>query len=432
MVDIGAEVSGAPRPTPAVGATPPRGDDPPRGIGPLLVDPHFGGVFWGKFLSFAGVTIQTLVTSVMAFDATGSTLAVAVVNAALFVPQIVIGPWSGAVADRGYAVLQLVVGRTVCGVGVAVLAVWSALAERQDGWWAVAVISVTALVSGTGLAIGGASMNSLVPQLVTREELPLAMSLNTVPLSVARVAGPLVGAFALATFGSSTALWWAAIGHAAFALTVLVVRPPEGPRRKRTPEGAVRIAWDHVAHHDRVMLRLLVAITFVAFGAEPVFVLAPSYADGVGGGATLVGLLSAAFGAGAAIGLWLSIVLDGRQSHARVSCLGFALMGLGSALIAALPWLASAYVAVGLTGFGFTLAMAGVTTQLQLRVPDVLRGRVMALWMVGFVGVRPVAAALVGAVADASTVRWGFALTAVVMALCLWWFRPSRLDAAPD
>jgi hypothetical protein len=60
-----------------------------------VVDPHFGGVFWGKFFSFAGVMIQTLVTSILAFEATGSARAVALVNAALYLPQFVVGPWSG-------------------------------------------------------------------------------------------------------------------------------------------------------------------------------------------------------------------------------------------------------------------------------------------------------------------------------------------------
>jgi MFS family permease len=393
----------------------------------LLVDPHFGGVFWGKFFSFAGVMIQTLVTSIMAFDATGSALAVALVNAALHAPQVIVGPWSGAAADRGLAVVQIIVGRALCGAGVGALAVWAALAERQDGWSAVAVIAASAAVSGVGLAIGGASMNSLVPQLVTRPELPLAMSLNTVPISVARVAGPVFGAFVLAASGSVAALWCAAAGHVVFAVVVLVVRPPEGPRRPRSAEGSVRAAWSHVVRRDRTLLRLLVAVTFVGFGSEPVFILVPSYAAGFDGGAALVGILSASFGVGAALGLWLSIVLDGRQSHARVACLGFMLMIAGSAACAAMPWLAAAYVAFALTGLGFTLGMAGVSTLLQLRVPDELRGRVMALWMVGLVGVRPVTALYVGTIADLSSDRLAFGATALVMVLGTWWCRPSRL-----
>lgn len=400
---------------------------PPRGVGTLLIDKHFGGVFWGKFSSFAGVMIQTLVTSIMAFEATGSALAVAVVNAALHVPQVLFGPWSGAASDRGLAVVQLIVGRALAGVGVAALAIWATLADSIDGWSAIGVIAGTAFVSGIGLAVGGAAMNSLVPQLVTRAEMGIAMSLNTVPLSVARVAGPAFGAFVLAASGEVVALWWAAGGHVLFSLVVLAVRPPGGPRRPRTADGSVRVAWHYVVRRDRTLLRLLLAITFVGFGSEPVFILAPSYADGFGGGATLVGILSASFGVGAAIGLVLTLLLDGRQPHARVASAGFLLMAAGSLACATLPWLVPANVAFGITGLGFTMSMTGASTLLQLRVPEQLRGRVMALWMIGLVGVRPLTALFVGSIADLASDRWAFAATAVVVLMGAWWCRPTRL-----
>src|SRR6478609_823703 len=84
-----------------------------RGVAALLVDPHFGGVFWGKFFSFAAVMVYALVVSILAFQAVGSTLAVALVNAAMFAPQLVLGPWSGAAADRGLGVVQIVAGRAL-------------------------------------------------------------------------------------------------------------------------------------------------------------------------------------------------------------------------------------------------------------------------------------------------------------------------------
>ncbi|MGK5112442.1 hypothetical protein [Geodermatophilus sp. CPCC 205506] len=103
--------------------------------------------------------------------------------------------------------------------------------------------------------------------------------------------------------------------------------------------------------------------------------------------------------------------------------LGFALMVAGSVTCAAMPWLAAGYVAFGQTGLGFTLGMAGVSTLLQLRVPDELRGRVMALWMVGLVGlvgVRPVTALVVGTIADLSSDRVAFGATALVMLPATW------------
>lgn len=393
-----------------------------------MTDPQFGGVFWGKFFSFAGVTVHTLVISVLAFQATGSTLAVAVVNTALYAPQFLLGPWSGAVSDRGWSVVQIVLGRTMCGGGVAALALWLTLAEESSGWTTVGVISASAFLAGVGLAIGSAAMNSLVPQLVTRDEMPLAMTLNTAPLTVARVAGPVVGAWVLAAFGASAALWVAAIGHCIFAAAVALARPDAGPKLPRTSEGSVGVAWRYVRREDRVLLRLLAGVALVGFGSEPVFVLAPSYADHLGGGTVDVGLLSASFGLGAAVGMVAGSWAGGRLSLARVTFAGLALVAVSGVGCALAPGFAAAHVAFAVCGIGFTVAMGALGTLIQLRVPPELRGRVMALWILGLVGVRPFVSGVAGAASDLWSPRVAFAVVAALMALALVWLRPSRLE----
>lgn len=392
-----------------------------------MTDPQFGGVFWGKFFSFAGVTVHTLVISILAFEATGSTLAVAVANTALFAPQFVLGPWSGAVSDRGWAVVQIIVGRTLCGFGVATLAVWMLLVDQPDGWVTVWVISATAFLAGVGLAIGSAAMNSLVPQLVTRAEMSLAMTLNTAPLTVARVAGPVLGAWLLAAYGAVAALWVAAVGHFIFAAAVALARPPSGPRLPRTREGSMGVAWRYVFREDPVLLRLLAGVALVGFGSEPVFVLAPSYAEQLGGGTVDVGLLSASFGIGAAVGMFGGAMARRTNALARVSIGGMALLVLATVGCAVAPGFVLAHLSFGLSGFGFTMAMGALSTLVQLRVPPELRGRVMALWILGLVGVRPFVSFLVGVVADAVDVRLAFAVVGALLVLCMAWFRPSRL-----
>lgn len=91
---------------------------------------------------------------------------------------------------------------------------------------------------------------------------------------------------------------------------------------------------------------------------------------------------------------------------------------------------AVALVAFGLSGVGMTLAFTSITTQIQNRSPDALRGRIMALWFVGFLGARPFAAGLNGFVADAVNVSVALAVTALLVTLAAYLCRPSRLDAA--
>lgn len=398
----------------------------PRGLAALLADPQFGGVFWGKFFSFAGVTVHTLVISVLAFEVTGSTMAVALVNTALFLPQFLIGPWSGTISDRGWGVAQIISGRATAAFGTGALALCLAVADPR-GWWAVALISATCVVAGAGLAFGAAAMNSVVPQMVTREEMPLAMTLNTAPITAARVLGPVLGAWVLAGWGAEAALWVAAAGHVIFALAVALARPSSGPRLPRSPEAGIGPAWHHVRRVDPVLLRLLVAVAVVSFGAEPAFVLAPAYAAELGGGTSDVGWLSASFGVGAALGLGLSMFLEGRLPQQRVAFAGLVGLAVAALGCAAAPGFWAAHLSFGILGVAFTLAMGAMSTLVQLRVPPLLRGRVMALWILALVGGRPIVSLVTGGVADTLGVELAFVTAAVLVAVSLAWLRPSRL-----
>jgi len=392
----------------------------------LLLDPHFGGMFWGKFFTFSGVLMHALVTSVLAYEATGSSVAVALVGGALFAPQIVLAPWSGAVTDRGHAVPQLVAGRLLCAAGGGGLAAWVAWGPHLGSWAEVSVMAAATSVVGIGLAIGGPALNSVVPQMVSTNELPLAMSLNMAPVSAGRILGPALGALALNAWGAAWALALAAMAQLVFAAIVAAIRIPTGPRSSATPENGVRAACRHVVR-DRPLLLLLVTVTALGFGSEPMLTLAPSFAADLGGDAALVGVLATSGGVGSALGLCVSIFLNRHVAQPRIAAMGVSLMVVGLLSCALVPQVRVASVAFAAIGIGFTIGMTSVSTLVQLRVPDELRGRVMALWMVGLVGARPATALFVGTWADLAGVRTAFVAVAAVLAVVSWFCQPSRL-----
>lgn len=402
---------------------------PPRSLLGLLIDPHFGGVFWGKFTSFIGVMIHSIVIAVMTFDATGSAFAVALSTGALFAPQLVLAPLCGAFADRGYDIAQIIWGRVVSAVGAAALATFAWL-EVTGGWMAVAVIAVTSAVTGAGLAIGGAAMHSVVPRLVSREELHAAMALNTVPLTVSRVVGPIAGAALLVGPGAAAALVLCALGHLVFAMTVAVARLPAAPRRTSTAEGSVAAAWRFV-RQDESLFTLLVAVAALNAAADPIQTLAPSIAANLGGSAdntaALVGIMTAAFGVGAGLGIYLPVALVDRLAQEKQVLLGFAVMTAGALAAASATSFPAVCMAFAAIGAGFTVSKASTSTLIQLRSPDELRGRVMALWMVAFVGARPMTALLLGLVADYAGVRIAFLITAAALVLIAIRCRPARI-----
>lgn len=134
------------------------------------------------------------------------------------------------------------------------------------------------------------------------------------------------------------------------------------------------------------------------------------------------------FGLGAALGMIVLALMRGRMASAQVSSFGLAGLGLGCALLAAsvVPWIALAGFA--LAGLGFGWALTGLSTVVQERAPQELRGRIMALWLVGFLGSRPIAAALLGGTADLTNVQVAFAVAAVLTLSVALVCRPSRLS----
>jgi predicted MFS family arabinose efflux permease len=205
------------------------------------------------------------------------------------------------------------------------------------------------------------------------------------------------------------------------ALLVITPSPrSEGGGGDRSVFAGLRLVRD-----DRVLVWLLVGVAATGFAADPMITLAPPLAEAVGGTQTLVAVLVSAFGVAAAPAAIVSGRLQRHRGSLTVAATGAGLLVVGLSIAAVAPTPAVAVAGFATTGSGFVLALTGFTTVLQRRVPDTLRGRVMALWSVAFLGNRPVAATIDGAAADlvgprpAMLIAIGVAGGAAVVALRL-------------
>lgn len=402
----------------------------PRGSYRLMFDPVFGPFFWGKVLSSSGIWIHNIVAAIVAFELTGSALVVGAVSAVQFAPQLLFAPLSGKMADRGNAALQIVAGRILTGLGSGGLALWIWLAGGVNGLPGAAPVMGASLVVGFGFVVGGPAMQSIVPSMIRPGEMATAMALNSVPMTVARAGGPALGAVVATQLGPGAAFAIAAAANVAYGLVVLALRLPRGTAHAPDTDFSVRASLRHL-RSDSPLLVLLVGIAAVGVGADPAVTLAPTLADQLGGDASLVGWLASCFGIGAGVGFLLFAPLHSSVGLERLSGGGLLLMAVGLG-IAAVSWVpAVALVGFGVSGVGMTLAFTSITTQIQNRAPDALRGRIMALWFVGFLGARPFAAGLNGFLADAVTVGAALAVTAVLVTVAAYLCRPSRL-AVPE
>ncbi len=403
---------------------------PSRGAFGLMFDRVFGALFWGKMFAVVAVWTHGIVAAIVMYDATRSALMVGLVGVAQFAPQLILSPTSGKWADSGNPAKQILLGRVFCVLGSGSIAAWMFLQPAMQGAaTAVPILLGTTLV-GFGFVVGGPAMQSIVPTLIRDGELATAMALNSIPMTVGRIIGPATGAYLAAHVGAATAFTVSAALHLVFALFLIAVRFPAPPARLPGADYRVRVAIRYVLQ-DRPLLLALIAVTTVGIVSDPSITLAPSMADALGGGARMVGTLSAVFGVGAAVGMAALALLRGRVASAYVSSIGMVALTLGSVVLAVgmQPWVA--FTGFALAGFGFGCAMTGLSTVVQERAPAELRGRIMALWLVGFLGSRPIAAAVLGGTADLVNVYVAFAVAAALSLTVTFVCRPSKLADAP-
>ncbi|MGH3357844.1 MAG: MFS transporter [Nocardioidaceae bacterium] len=399
---------------------------PARGSIGLVTERCFGAIFWGKLLSATGVWVHSITAAIVVYQMTGSSLMVGLVTVAQFTPQLLLTPLSGRLTDQGNPVTQILAGRLVCLFGSGLLAGWIWLVGEADGVAGAVPVLVCSFVVGLGFVVGGPAMQSIVPSLIRPGELATAMALNTLPMTVARVAGPAVGAYVAAHHSPAISFAIAASTHLVFTVMILLARIPRPERVGTDVDYSVRAAVRYI-WLDRPLLMLIIGVSAVAFGTEPTMTLAPSLSSSLGSGQSLVGWLVAAFGAGSGVGFVLHTLTQRRIAMDYLPCSGLGLMAVGIAAspLTGVPAVAVASFAVA--GVGFTYAMTSISTLIQQRSPEVLRGRVMALWLVGFVGSRPLAAALDGYLADTVSLVVAFATTAALVVVAAVLCRPSRL-----
>jgi predicted MFS family arabinose efflux permease len=387
---------------PTDAATDPAGSRPAWRV---VTQRDFGVYFAGSALSNIGTWFQNIAAGLLIYELTGSTLLVGAVNFAQFLGAFVLAPWAGAAADRfdrRKLLMVTQVGAATVGGGLAVLTFADLVTP--------AIVVGAASLLGLALAFMVPALLALVPLLVDGEDLDAAVSLNSVTFNLARAVGPVLGALVVEQAGYGFAFALNAASFLAFVVALALVRPR--PQERATGPRPRLLESVRMVRRQPVWTALLVAVVAVSTATDPINTITPELAIDVFDGRALdAGLLVGAFGAGAtttALTLtgWLRTEPYALPGAMVVQAAGMIGVGLAPAFPLAL-------LAMAVSGGGFIAAITRSTARLQLEVPDLQRGRVMALWSIAFVGTRPFAALLDGAVAEA----FGARTAAVVLAL---------------
>ena len=317
-------------------------------------------------------------------------------NFCQFVPVLVLAPWAGSAADRfdkRRLLLATQVVATALSAALAALA-WSHLAGT-------AVVIGFAVALGVTSAYSAPASQALIGWLVPPAELPSAVALNSMTYNLARAVGPALAAVAVRTLGIPASFAINSASYLLLAAALLVVRTRPHARVGRS-ETRLRESLRLVRERPRLLAFLLI-VTVVGFASDPVNTEAPAFAIAFGHPDTWAGFIIGAFGAGAVAAAFL---VAGRVAGSRRRMtLTLALLGGGIVAFSLVPWLEIGFLVLFVAGFGYLASNTSATSRLQLEVEDAHRGRIMALWSVAFLGLRPLASLADGALAGAFGVR---------------------------
>ena len=362
----------------------------------LIRDRNFGPYFFGNASSASGTWFQNLAASLLVYRLTHSAFLLGVLNFGNFVPVLLLAPWAGSAADRldrRRLLLVTQLGSIIVSTGLAALA-FAGLAR-------VWVVIAFAVVLGIGSAFSAPASSALISDLVPREHLGSAVALNSMTFNLARAIGPALAAVSVGTLGIPASIAINSGSYLVLVLGLLVVHP--APRRLASRgEARLRDSLRLLRDQPRLLAFLLI-VAVVGFASDPVNTESPAFAHAFGRPDTDAGYLIGAFGIGAVAAAFL---VAGRVTGSRGRMLiTLSLLGGGMIVYSLAPWLPLGYVFLVVAGFGYLASNTAATSRLQLDVEDHQRGRIMALWSVAFLGLRPIASLLDGAIAGAFGVR---------------------------
>lgn len=362
----------------------------------LIGDRNFGPYFVGNAASASGTWFQNLAAALLIYRLTHSTFLLGVLNFCNFVPVLLLAPWAGSAADRldrRRLLIATQILSTVLSGALAALA-WAGHAR-------VWVVIVFALGLGVSAAFQNPTSQAMIGDLVPSDQLASAVALNSMTFNLARAIGPALAAVSVRVLGIPASF---AINSGSYLLLLLGVAMVRPRPRRLAAKGEARLRESlRLVRAQPQLLAFLLIVSAVGFGSDPVNTEAPAFAHAFGRPDTDAGYLIGAFGIGAVTAAFL---LAGRVAGSRRRMLGtLALLGGGIVAFSIVPWLPAGFVFLAVAGFGYLASNTAATTRLQLGVEEHQRGRIMALWSVAFLGLRPVASLADGALASAFGVR---------------------------
>ncbi len=379
---------------------------------------NFQLFFGGQLISLIGTWMQSVAQSWLVYRLTGSALLLGSVGFASQIPVFLFAPLGGITADR-FNRRHIVIGTQVASMLLAFILAALTLLHRVQVWH----VFVLAALLGVVNAFDIPGRQSFLVDMVGKEDLMNAIALNSSMFNGARVIGPAIAGILVAKIGEGWCFFANAVSYIAVIIGLLMMKVLSRPRASMASPLEHMMEGFRFVNRTAPIRALLLLLGLVSLVGMPYVVLMPIFADKIlHGGAQGLGILMGATGVGALLGALTLAFREGVKGLGRwvaLCCAGF---GASLVVFAVSHTFWISVILLLPVGYTMMLQMACSNTLIQVMVPDALRGRVMAVYSMMFMGMAPIGALLGGALADHLGAQLTVAIGGVASVIGAVWF----------
>lgn len=377
--------------------------------------PNYRRYFTGQLISLSGTWMQTVAAIWVVLSLTGSGVAVGLTTALQFLPMLLIGAWGGLLADRIPKRRLLIATQAL--MAIPALGLFAVTATGVVTPW---MVYLAVFAMGSVNAIDNPTRQSFVIEMVGADRVVNAVSLNSVIVQAARIVGPALAGILIATVGVVPCF---ALNALTFVAMIFALRRMDPERLYAPPvaereRGAIRAGLRYVLRTPELVvpLALMALVGTLGFNFQVVLPLLAKFSFD-SGAMTYATLVSAM-----AVGSIVGALVNGHRGRTgpRLIAGGALAFGVAALWAAAMPTLAFEVPALMLLGAASVTFAATINSTLQLAVAPEMRGRVMALYSVVFLGSTPIGAPLAGWLAQSYDPRVALLLAGISGLFAAW------------
>ncbi len=357
----------------------------------------FRWYFGGQLISISGSWMQVLAQGWLVFQLTHSELALGIVAGASGIPSLFLSPFAGVIVDRFSRRGLLILTQTLQMILAFILAAL-VFADTVQVWHIV----LLAFLLGLTKCVDAPARQAFIKDMVGPEDMSSGITLNSIMVNGGRVVGPALAGVLLASLGAAWCFFVNGVTFLAVLVSLVVIHeafrvPGVG---RGSPLQQMREGVTFSRRHETILPLLLLSAVGATFAVNTITLL-PALADVVlHSPVDGLSLLSAAQGVGAIIaGLFLTPLVN-RFGHGSVVSVMMVVWSWSMIMLASTNLLPLSVFFMGVFGFAFVLFFVNANTMIQMVVPDAYRGRVMSLFTLTFLGLTPLSALLIGALAN--------------------------------